>query len=165
MTEEIEWTAERAYRLYHDRILGYIRAKVSSAAEAEDICSAVFLKVHTKIAEYTPQKSAFSTWIYTIARNAVIDYFRTAHRHEQIDEEIAFAEDDYENILREETLGELASALEKLPQRERDIIILHYYFGKTLKEVAAKMNISYSSIKFIHNRAITILRARLSALN
>lgn len=115
MEKKIEYTAESAFRQYHDRILCYIRTKIFSSAEAEDICSAVFLKVHTKISEYDPQKSAFSTWIYTIARNAVVDHFRTSHRHEQIDEEIAFAEDRYENILREETLEELAAALEKLP--------------------------------------------------
>jgi len=52
----------------------------------------------------------------------------------------------------------LADALEKLDQRERDIILLHYYRGETLKEVAEKMNISYSYVKILHNNALANLK-------
>ena len=61
----------------------------------------------------------------------------------------------------EETLNELADALEKLPQRERDLIILHYYTGLTLKEVAVKMSMSYSNTKLVHNKALMLLRNRM----
>ena len=62
----------------------------------------------------------------------------------------------------EETLNELASALEKLPERERDLIILHYYHNRQLKEIAVKMHMSYSNCKLVHNKALMKLRQYLT---
>ena len=61
-------------------------------------------------------------------------------------------------MLNEETLESLADALGQLPQRERDIIILHYYSGKTLKSIAEIMDISYSYVKLLHAKALKVLR-------
>ena len=63
-----------------------------------------------------------------------------------------------EALLNEEALEDLANALERLTERERDIIILHYYSGKTLKNIAEKMNISYSYVKLLHGNALKALR-------
>ena len=61
-------------------------------------------------------------------------------------------------MLNEETLNSLADALEQLSRRERDIIILHYYSGKTLKSIAEIMDISYSYVKLLHTKALNNLR-------
>ncbi len=61
-------------------------------------------------------------------------------------------------LLEEEQLEELADALAKLPERSRDIIILHYYGNMTLKEVAFKMGMSYANIKIVHKKAIQELK-------
>ena len=75
---------------------------------------------------------------------------------------IAAAEDPAEGLMEEEALEELAAALEKLPTRECDIIILHYYTGISLKEIAARMGMSYSNLKHIHGKALSRLRQWLS---
>lgn len=162
MAEKSNWTAERAFREYHDRVLSYIRAKVSFPQDAEDICSSVFLRVQGSISRYDPEKASFSTWIYAIARNAVVDYYRLFRRAEPLCEELAAEEDASDRLLREEMLEELATALEKLPQRECDLILLHYYSGMQLKEIAFNMGISYSNVKRLHIKALASLRSFMS---
>ena len=103
-----------------------------------------------------------STWIYTIARNTLIDFFRTRKIHEELGDDDIVEEDAFQGILDEETLDELASALEKLPQRERDLIILHYYHNMQLKEIALKLHMSYSNCKLVHNKALMKLRQYLN---
>ena len=135
---------EELYIEYADKVMGYIRSKITNQADAEDLHSTVFLKVYQKFDTFDQTKASVSTWIYTITKNTVTDFFRTRHVHSEIEEDILDEGDEYQGILDEETLNELADALEKLPQRERDLIILHYYTGLTLKEVAVKMSMSYS---------------------
>lgn len=155
-------TREEVFTTYHERIVHYIERKVSNHFVAEDLASDVMLKVYSKLDEYDENKASISTWIYTIANNRVIDYYRTNHVAEDI------ADSDYssdfsveEDIISKESLGELAEALKKLPERERDIIILHYYDNLNLKEIANRMKISYSYVKIIHHTALHNLKSLL----
>ncbi len=145
---------EAVYREYHDKILYYIRGKVNSPEDAEDICSDVFLKLQKKSAEYDENKAAVSTWIYTIARNAVIDFYRCNHVGEEIPEEMASDEDLDEEVLKKETLSELADALKNLSEEERTVIIMHYYEDMSLKEIELKTGLSYGQVKLRHNSAL-----------
>lgn len=156
-----ELTMEQIYQTYYDRILRYIQTKLSSPQEAEDICSAVMLKIMNGLPNFQPSKSSLTTWIYTITRNAVTDHFRGIRLNAPLEETISFHEEGFDRILREETLEELAAALEALPQRERDVILLHYYSGRSLKEIAAAMGMSYSNIKLVHSKALAHLRKHL----
>ncbi|MCI8899139.1 MAG: sigma-70 family RNA polymerase sigma factor [Lachnospiraceae bacterium] len=107
---------------------------------------------------FDEKKASLSTWIYKITQNAVIDYYRKAKSVYGLPEELCFEGNIDEEMLNEETLKSLADALEQLPQRESDIIILHYYSGKTLKSIAEIMDISYSYVKLLHTKALNNLR-------
>ena len=61
-------------------------------------------------------------------------------------------------------LEQLAEALESLDERSRDLIILHYYDGLTLKEIADRMQMSYPNAKVIHKKALRSLKAVLGDL-
>lgn len=152
---------ECIYIEYRQKILRYVRSKISSPQEAEDICSAVMIKIINGLPGFDSSKSSLNTWIYTITRNALTDYYRRYRIHEPLEEEIVYSENGFDEILREEMLEELAEALEKLPQREKDIIILHYYSGITLKEIAVSMGMSYSNLKNVHHRALSHLRRQM----
>ena len=156
-----EMTVEGIYREFYPKILRYVRSRISSQ-EAEDLCSAIWLKIQKGLAGSDSRKASLSTWIFTITRNAVTDYFRTRRTEEELSEEIAASEDPADGMMEEEALEELAAALEKLPTRECDIIILHYYTGISLKEIAARMGMSYSNLKLIHGKALSLLRQWLS---
>ncbi len=152
---------EQIYREYSGKVLRYARSKISNPQDAEDICSAVFLKIQRGLPLYDSARSSLSTWIYSIAHNAVVDFYRRAHAAELLDEEIACTEDGFEDIYRDEMLEALAAALERLPPRESDVIILHYYTGKTLKEIADLMKMSYSNMKSLHKKALSRLKKLL----
>ena len=149
---------EAIYRDYHGKVSGYIRSKINSPQDAEDITADVFLKVYEKLDTFDETKASLSTWIYTITRNTLTDYFRTRKVFDEIPETI---EDDIsvaEEICNAEMLETLADALETLEERERDIIILRFYSGKTLRDISAQMGISYAYVKVLQNNAFAKIK-------
>lgn len=154
---------ERIYTEYSGKVLGYIRARVRGAADAEDLCSEVFEKILRKIDGFDPEKASLNTWIFTITRNTVIDHFRRSRPAEELDENLSDDTELDEGLLNSETLGELAAALRRLPEQLRDIIVLRYYDGKPLTEIAGLMNLSYGAVKLRHQNAVLLLRQSLGA--
>ncbi len=152
---------ERIYTEYSGRVMGYIRARVRGAADAEDLHSEVFEKVMRKIDGFDPQKASMSTWIFTITRNTVIDFFRRSRPGEELDENLSDDSEPDESLLSGETLSELAAALKQLPQQLMDIIVLRYYDGKPLTEIAQIMGLSYGAVKLRHQNAVMLLRKAL----
>lgn len=143
---------------YHRKVVGYIYHKTNDSYLAEDLASEVFLKVYEKLNDFDESKASLSTWIYTIARNRLTDYFRTRRVFSEVPETMEDESSVEESILNEETLNELADALERLDERERNLIILRYYSGHTLKQVAEELGISYAYVKILHNKAISALQ-------
>lgn len=153
---------DRIYTEYNGKVMGYIRARIRSSAEAEDLHSEVFEKILKKIGEFDPSKASLNTWIFTITRNTVIDHFRRTKPSEELDENLSDNVELDEDLLNTETLSELAVALRKLPQQMMDIIVLRYYDGKPLTEIAEMMNLSYGAVKLRHQNAVLMLRQALT---
>ena len=153
---------EQIYLEYHDKVMGYIRARVQGWADAEDLCADVFEKVQRKLADYDAEKAKMSTWIFTITRNTVIDFFRRNKHPEELDENLSDDSEVEEDLLQTETLSELAVALRKLPQQLMDIVVLRYYDCKTLTEIAGMMNLSYGAVKLRHQNALMLLKEYMS---
>ena len=151
----------RIYTEFHGKVMGYIRARVQSAADAEDLCSDVFEKVFLKIGDYDSEKSSLSTWIFTITRNTVIDFFRRSHPSDELDENLADDSEVDAALLRTETLSELAAALKRMPAQLQEIVVLRYYDGKPLTEIADRLGISYGAVKLRHQAALKGLREAL----
>ena len=131
------------YRDYKEKVTAYVRGRIESEYDVEDIVSTVFLKVYQKIDSFDESKASLSTWIYTITRNTVIDYFRTIKIHIEFLDEIAADMLPDDSLVDNGLLEDLADALETLSERERDLIILHYYKGYTLKRIDEMMDMSY----------------------
>lgn len=153
-----EFEINRVYMEYQPKILKYLVYKTNNRDLAEDLCSEVFLKLVKKAETFDDTKASVSTWVYTIARNTLYDYFRTRHVSEELDEQIADGSDIEADVCSRETLDELAAALEKLDERLRDMVVLQYYGGHTLKEIAGRMDISYSYAKILHKKALDELQ-------
>lgn len=151
----------RVYEEYSGKVMGYLRARIRNTAEAEDLRSEIFEKVLRKAEDYDQSKAAVGTWIFTITRNTLIDHYRKTKPTEELDENLADGAELDEDLLNAETLGELASALRTLPEQLRDIIVLRYYDGKPLTEVAQLMNLSYGAVKLRHQNALLLLRERM----
>lgn len=148
---------ERVYAEFKEKVARYVHGKIANIHDAEDIVSDIFIKVLNRLSEFDGNKASLSTWIYTITRNTVIDYFRAAKRFCELPDELSYEQGiDEKNY--EQALNQLADALGRLSERERDIIILHYYGEKTLKNIAEIMNISYRYAKLLHANALKRLR-------
>ena len=157
-----ELNIEQIYMEYNSKVMGYISARIRNRADAEDLCADVFEKIHRKLGDYDKGKAAVGTWIFTITRNTVIDYFRKTKPSEELDENISDDSVVDEGLLQTETLSELASALRKLPQQMMDIIVLRYYDGKTLTEIAQMMGLSYGAVKLRHQNALLMLKKNMT---
>ena len=146
---------EQIYTDYKDKVFAYIRNHVNSPEDAEDLCADVFVKVYDKLDTFDESKARISTWIYSITSNTEIDFYRTNHIHSEIPEDLSDTKSSIEeDVLTQESLSELATALLKLSEEQRDIIVLRYYKGLTLQEVSKKMNLSYGITKLRHREAL-----------
>ena len=152
---------DQIYTEYSGKVMGYIRARVRSKAEAEDLHSEVFEKILRKIEGFDPTKASLNTWIFTVTRNTVIDHFRRSRPGEELDENLSDDTEIDEGLLQTESLSELAAALRKLPQQLMDIVVLRYYDGKPLTEIAKIMSLSYGAVKLRHQNAIMLLKEQL----
>ena len=144
------------YEDYHMKVLRYIQGQVNDYYLAEDLCSDVFMKVYEKLESFNEKKASISTWIFTITRNTLIDYYRTRKVTSEIPENLVY-EDDGSDV-DDEILEKLAKGLENLDERSRNLIIKHYYEGKTLKEAAEELGISYAYSKILHQKALFSLK-------
>lgn len=149
---------ERIYSDFHDKVAGYVHGKVSNVSDVEDIVSDVFMKIYSKLDSFDEDKASLSTWIYHITQNTVTDYFRKRHIFSDIPETMADGECLEDSVINEEMLECLADGLERLDERSRHLILLHYYSGVKLKDIADKMGISYVYAKVLHKKALGELK-------
>ena len=155
-------TAEELYQTYHDRVMRFFLCRVADLKDAEDLTSEVFLKAIRALPRFDPEKASPSTWLYTISRNTLTDHLRRNPPSEPLPEDAAENDLTEERLMREDTLRELAAALKTLPTEERDIVILRYYNGYPLTEIARLMCLSYGAVKLRHNKALKTLHLALS---
>ena len=160
---------EKIYLEYREKVFRYVRGKVASTQDAEDVTSEIFLKVLSSLDSYDEEKATLSTWIYTITHNAVCNYYRAQSKRALPLDEAALsscADDDVMTEIENEILKEqLAVALETLTEREQDIIVLYYYHEMPLRDIAIKMGITYTNAKFIKHGAIAKLRLAMKMQN
>ena len=158
----IETQKTQLYENYKEKVSAYVFGKVSHRQDAEDLVSTVFLKIYQNADKFDASKAKLSTWIYQIAKNTVIDYFKTRRIHCGL-EETALCEDNIsEAIENEDMLQRLYIALTRLSEKQRDLIILHYHTGKTLKEISVSLGMSYINAKITHRKALNCLNKFLS---
>ena len=150
---------DEIYRTYRDPLRRYVSAKVENPADAEDLTEEIFLKVLSSLDAYDREKSSLSTWIYTIAHNTICNFYRDLQRHPLPELVLPAQADDVIEEIENEILKEaLALALESLPEREQDIILMYYYYDLPLRDIALKMGITYTNAKFIKHQAIAKLK-------
>ena len=158
--DSIDW--EAVYREYEQKMRSYVSGKVENPADVDDLCGEIFLRVIRAEEAFSGESRAISSYIYMTTRNTVIQYYRKHRQFVEIPETMATDTDIEEQVLYAEMLDLLADALEKLETRLKDIIVLHYYGEKTLKEIAGVMQMSYQNIKVLHKKALGQLKHHLS---
>jgi RNA polymerase sigma-70 factor (ECF subfamily) len=151
------------YSIYLDRIFRYVFYQVRNRATAEDLTEEIFVKAWEGISKFRWKGPPFVAWLYRIAHNHVIDYFRTSRQEEILDE--ALLSDDK---CPEQETGDrqvqraLWKAISALPRQQRQIIILKFIEGLENCEIAQVLKKSQGSIRILQMRALIALRRKLS---
>lgn len=153
------------YDHYRGSIFRYLYYRVGDQQTAEDLTSEVFLRMIEKISYYQDQRTSFQAWLFQIARNLSIDYYRKRKTKTDIalEDEFPGTEDEpLEVVDRELTSEKLSRALRKLPDNQRDVIVLRFVVGLPIGEVAETLHKTEDSIKGLQRRALIALREILT---
>jgi len=155
------------YDRYIQKIYNFIYYKTFDTATAEDLTSTTFFKALNKIGTLDVNRGAFSTWLYSIARNTVIDHYRS-HTFNATNGEDIFdqSEDNHTEVALDarHSLGLVTEYLAKLSPSQREIVTLRIWEEKSYKEIAEIVGGTENSVKMAFSRTIRKLREDLSPL-
>jgi RNA polymerase sigma-70 factor (ECF subfamily) len=158
---EVNWDAVYVREL--PRVYNFFRYRVGDGPVAEDLTSATFEKAWRARASYRHDAAAFSTWLFTIARNVATDHFRRRRTEVPVEELAARpsdAETPEEEALRRSDRERLSLLLAELPERERELLALKYGADLTNRAIAKVTGLSESNVGTILHRTVLLLRAR-----
>ncbi len=151
------------YEEYLPKVFRYVRYRVNDMQVSEDLTSAVFEKALTNFERYSSDKASFSTWVFTIARNVVIDHYRARARRRTVplDETIDVPSDEPtpdENVMRIEEKQQLRTYVSRLSPKEQEIISLKFASELNNRQIAKTLGLSESNVGTKLYRAVRKLR-------
>lgn len=149
------------YDHYQPQIYRFIMLKTGRREEAEDLTHQVFLHAFQHIKNYKDLGYPFSSWLYQIAKNQVIDYYRTRKNNMSLEKAEAnvIADDNPETETSEKMeLEKLRAAVKELKSDYQDVIILRFVEELPTKEVAEIIRKSEGAVKLLQHRALKQLK-------
>jgi RNA polymerase sigma-70 factor, ECF subfamily len=146
------------YVRFADDVFRHVRSIVRDSHDAEDITQIVFAKLMTAIQKYEPREVPFVAWILRVSRNAALDHLRARRQ-------IPFAEvrtDDHgHEPLGLERSHALRDALLRLPNEQREVLVLRHLAGLSPTEIARRLGKTEGSIHGLHHRGRGALQKAL----
>jgi RNA polymerase sigma-70 factor (ECF subfamily) len=140
----------------HQGLRAFIVKRVTSEADADDLLQEVFLRVHRQVGQLK-HPDRLLPWIFTIARHAIIDHYRSAERHPErtiglagdLEEKIGMSQstDTMSDDARRDLAGCLRPMVEKLPVKYREAVTLIEFEGLTGREAASRLGLSIAGMK------------------
>jgi len=156
--------ADQLVRHYYDEIYGFVRKQISNADMALDLTQEIFISMLRTIGYYDARKgAAFRTWLYRIAANKLVDWFRsrtyrTMARTIPLDEIEPIDETDFTRLMENSDFTERVCAyVGGLPPDTQKIFRLHLFGGYTFLEVAGIVGLAEGSVKSRYYRLIHLL--------
>src|SRR3990172_5069190 len=138
------------YEMHVDSIFEYIRYRVDSQFTAEDLTSEVFLRMVRGLASYRNQGVPFRAWLFRIAANLVIDYYRQREKNSAVllpDDYESDDTDPFDRLVQSEDQMRLHLALRALPESYRDLLLLRFVENLPHTEIAKIMNKSADALR------------------
>ena len=148
------------YDAYIERVYRYIYFRISDDDATEDIVSQVFLKAWENLGRYKAGSSPFIAWLYTIARNLVIDYYRAKKEILPLEEAAALPSDRQSPDEEAQTrfdLEAMRDALQFLTGDQQQVLILKFIAGLPNQNIAKIMNKQEGTIRGLQMRALQTL--------
>jgi RNA polymerase sigma-70 factor, ECF subfamily len=161
-------------RRYQRELYGYLRRYLGDPSLADDVFQATFLQLYVKSSQFEEGRP-FRPWLYTIATNQAIDALRRVGRHPTVSLDQSSSEgpdgevhslmdmiesretDPFEHTFAEERRRVVRSAVEKLPDFLKQVLILAYYQGLKYKDIAEILDIPVGTVKSRLHTALTKL--------
>lgn len=137
------------YTGFHRSLLSYVRSKIRSKEDAEDILQNVFAKISAN-ADSLSGKDRIQNWLFTVTRNAVIDYYRVNGKKKNVELNNSISEQLLEEDNPDSTKGLddcVSTMIALLPEEYKNIVEDAEINGISQKELAGKYNMAYSSMR------------------
>lgn len=157
----MDWDAVYTEQL--PRVYNYFRYRVGDGPLAEDLTATTFEKAWRGRARYRRDLGAFTTWLFTIAHNVAVDYFRRQKANLSLDETplLADAAPSVEEIAqRRADFTRLSALLSQLPERDRELVALKYGAALGHRRIAELTGLSESNVGVVLHRIVKQLRAQ-----
>lgn len=154
---------EKMYEDYFPKIYNYVFYRLLHKEQTEDVVSDIFFKVVENLHRYDPCKSSFNTWIFTIARNTLTDYYRGRRVFVSVDDPDIHIEPsiDFEeqcDVIVDEELREIYKALAVLDERSRMVISLKFFGEFNNREISRLTGINESTVSTLCCRGLAKLQ-------
>lgn len=149
----------KIYGLFYERIYKYCRFNCKNQETAIDICQDTFLKAWKALPNFDTARGTFQAFLYRIARNLIIDHSRKK-KEEPLSgyEHLETKEDFAADIDRDASVNKLKGALEKLNQKDKQIIVLHYFEQLPGTDIAKIVGIREGALRVRTHRIIKKLK-------
>ena len=157
----------QAFQALYDEFFGaiyrFVYYRVSHRETAEDIVSDVFLKAVARIGQFDEAKGTFQSWLYGVARNAVVDHYRTHKETQDLEDagDIGSSHDVGGDVDRGRELEKVRAYLNTLPEDSRDIIMMRVWDDLSYAQIAEIIGKSEEACKMAFSRAIGKLRKEM----
>ena len=157
------------YEDYYDRIFRYVSFKTGNSLEAEDITAEVFVKMLESISSFKWQGYQFSSWLFRIAHNLIVDHFRKrGRRHIVALDDAPAAATEYDPDLDRKldvdmSMAPVQEAMKDLTDLQREVISLRFAAGLSVAETARAVGKKDNAVKALQHAGIKKLRGILSA--
>lgn len=153
------------YDHYQPMIYRFIAVKVSRREEAEDITHQVFMSAWQSVKSYEHRGHPFSSWLYRIARNQVVDFYRSRRNDVPLDTMdpeyfVAAASVDFTVPLKLE-MEAVRRAMSEMKPEYQDVIVLRFIEDLSLKETADALDKTEGAVKLMQHRAMNELKKLL----
>jgi RNA polymerase sigma-70 factor (ECF subfamily) len=152
------------YEAYFDKIYRYVTLKIGDRTEAEDMTQQVFLKALESISSFKWQGAPFSAWLYRIAHNQIVDYFRRQNKRPDTlrDDAVVVSESNPQKTTEQRiNMEQVMAATQQLTEAQREVISLRFTSEMSTAEVAKIMGKSQGAVKALQHSAIVALRKNL----
>ena len=151
------------YDAYLPKIYRFLFFRLRHQETAEDLTSQTFMKALERIGSFDPERGNFSSWLYQIARNTMVDHLRANKQVVELDEAVSVASG--QNVQEEAAdiwdVARVKAELQNLPVQQQEVLLLRVFEGYSHREIAATLGISEGASKVNLSRAIDALQKLL----
>jgi RNA polymerase sigma-70 factor (ECF subfamily) len=154
------------YERYIERIFNYLYSRLGNVQDAEDVTSQTFLAAYEALGRYR-QDGYFSAWLFTIARNKAMDYYRKKKHltDVQISEEISTDTDPLGGVIVSEQNQMLRKLIDQLPEEEKELLRLRFLAELSFASIAQMLQRSEAAVKKSTYRVLARLHNQLEDSN